>query len=115
MSIENLCFVIKKLLSERPKSGIFNVADDTTISTSKLVEVIAGAIDQKSKIWNIPKILISLFAKVGTFLRLPFNENNLQKLTEDYVVENSKIKEALQIELPVSTIAGLESTLKTFE
>jgi nucleoside-diphosphate-sugar epimerase len=114
LSIENLCFVIQELLLKRPESGIFNMADDIPISTNKLIEIIASAIDKKSKIWCIPIVIVSFFGKIGTLCKLPFTEDTLQKLTENYIVSNSKIKEVLRIELPISTITGLINTIKSF-
>ena len=114
LSVENLCFVIQELLLKRPESGIFNIADDTPISTNKLIEIIASCIDKKSKIWSIPIVIVSFFGKIGTLCKLPFTENTLQKLTENYIVSNSKIKEVLCIELPVSTIKGFINTIKSF-
>jgi nucleoside-diphosphate-sugar epimerase len=114
LSIENLCFVIQELLLKRPESGVFNIADDMPISTNKLIETIAIAIDKKSKRWSIPIIIVNIFAKIGTLCKLPFNEDTLKKLTENYIVSNSKIKEVLRIELPISTITGLINTIKSF-
>ena len=114
LSIENLCFVIQELLLKRPQSGVFNIADDTPISTNKLVEIIASSIDKKSRIWSIPIVIVSFFGKIGTLCKLPFTENTLQKLTENYIVSNSKIKKVLRIELPISTIRGFLNTFKSF-
>jgi hypothetical protein len=47
-------------------------------------------------------------------LNLPFNRESLQKLTESYVVSNSKIKAALKItDLPVTAVEGLLKTIKS--
>ena len=47
---------------------------------------------------------------------LPLNEERLEKLTEDYVVSNEKLKKALSIErLPISAKEGMVNTLKGFE
>ncbi len=115
LSIENLCFVIRELILKRPESGIFNVADDTPISTNNLIKIIAKTMGKKSKIWCVPKIIVNVFAKIGSIFKLPFNKDNLQKLTENYIVSNSKIKETLNVEFPVSTISGFTNTIKSFE
>ena len=59
--------------------------------------------------------LINGMAKIGTTLKLPLNTFRLQKLTENYVVSNKKIKAAIGIErLPISAEEGLIRTLKSF-
>ena len=56
------------------------------------------------------------FAWVGGALRLPLTKERLQKLTENYVVSNEKIKNALGItQMPVSAKEGLTKTLKSFQ
>lgn len=45
----------------------------------------------------------------------PLNQERLQKLTENYVVSNEKIKKALGVtHLPVSAKEGLIKTIKSF-
>lgn len=64
---------------------------------------------------NIPKGLMNGMAKIGGVLHLPLNPLRMQKLTENYVVSNEKIKKALGIEkLPVTARDGLTSTIKSF-
>jgi len=48
-------------------------------------------------------------------LHLPFNSFRLNKLTENYIVSNNKIKQALKIEiLPVRAVDGMKETIKSF-
>lgn len=114
VSVENLCFIIQKLIEKDIKSGIYNVADDDPLSTKKLVKLIGETIDKPAKVLNLPKSLVSLSASIGTFLKLPFNTHRLNKLVENYEVSNKKIKEALGENLPVSTQEGLIKTIKSF-
>jgi nucleoside-diphosphate-sugar epimerase len=114
-SIENLCFIINELIeNDQIPSGIYNVADDDTISTNELISLIAGSQSKKSQIWNIPVFLIYAIAKVGDIFRLPFNTERLQKLTENYIVSNKKIKKAISKPLPLSAKDGLLKTIKSF-
>ena len=116
LSIENLCFVIKEILEGKVSSGVYNVADDGALSTTELVSIIAGVSNKKPRIWNVPKPLIKATAKMGNILPLPLNEERLEKLTENYLVSNEKIKKALGIErMPVSAKEGMIKTLKDFE
>lgn len=115
LSVENLCFVIKELLTNTEiLSGIYNVADDDTLSTKNLVKVIGESIDKKVSIFNTPKFIINTIAKIGDFFPLPVNSERVQKLTENYVVSNTKIKRAIQKELPLTVEQGISVTIKSF-
>ena len=52
---------------------------------------------------------------MGGRLHLPLNPERLQKLTENYVVSNAKIKAALGMkQMPVRAKDGLRETIKSF-
>jgi nucleoside-diphosphate-sugar epimerase len=115
LSVDNLCFVIDRLIKNQPKSGIFNIADDNAIPTAKLIQLMAETIGKKPRILNVSKNFMVTFAKVNSFLKLPFSEEKLQKLTESYVVSNQKVKNTLGISFPISTEDGLIKTIKSFK
>ena len=113
LNIENLCFIIKELLeNESIPSGIYNVADDTSLSTNELIQLLGESLDKKTLILKINTSIIKSCAKFGDYLHLPLNSERLQKLTENYIVSNQKIVSALGKPLPVNAKTGL---LKTFE
>ena len=113
LSIENLCFVINELLNnESIPSGIYNLADNETLSTNELVRLLGTSLGKKSKVINVSQKAINSVAKLGNILYLPLNTERLQKLTENYVVSNEKIVKALGKQFPVKAKDGL---LKTFE
>ena len=115
-SIENLCYVLSKILeNDKIPSGIYNIADDETLSTIELIQLIGNSTNKKARILSISRKLIFFIAKIGDVLRLPLNTERLNKLTENFIVSNSKIKAALQIEyLPISSREGIAKTIKTF-
>jgi nucleoside-diphosphate-sugar epimerase len=114
-SIENLCFIIKELIyREDIPSGVYNVADDVPLSTNEVINMIAESKGKKVNILNLNTNLIKLLVRAGDFFNLPLNSERLQKLTESYVVSNTKIKEALGKPLPVSSKDGLLRTFKSF-
>lgn len=115
LSVENLCFVIKQLLDKEIPSDIYNVADDEALSTNSVVGILAESSGRKAKLWKIPSKLIKGLANMGDILKLPLNSERLQKLTESYVVSNAKIKIALNVELPKTTVEGLTVTAKSFD
>lgn len=114
-SIDNLCFVVNGLLTKPIASGIYHMADDEAISTNELIEIICGVLGKKTRIWHISKGFMEGCAKLGTLLHLPLNTDRLQKLTENYVASNQKIKDALGIEvMPVRAREGLKKTIASF-
>ena len=114
-SIGNLQEVIKGFLTKDVPSGIYHMGDDEALSTNELIEVICSALGKKAHIWNIPRGLMNGVAKLGDVLHLPLNSLRMQKLTENYVVSNAKIKAALGMkEMPVRAKDGLRETIKSF-
>lgn len=114
-SIDNLKTVISGLLCKAVDSGIYNMADDEALSTNELIDAMCAAMGKKAHIWRINRRLISFTTKLGDVLHLPLNSFRLNKLTENYVVSNAKIKRALGIEkMPVDARVGLTSTIKSF-
>lgn len=115
-SIDNLCYIISGLLTKDVESGIYNINDDEAVSTNELIEIICEAMGKKVHIWRIPRGLMEGVAKLGGWLHLPLNPERLQKLTENYVSSNKKIKAALGVEkLPVRAKDGLYKTIKSFQ
>lgn len=115
-SIENICFAVNGVLTKDVSSGIYNMGDDEALSTNELIEEICKSLGKKTHIWKLPKGLMTGVAKLGGILHLPLNPERLQKLTENYVSSNAKIKKALGVEkLPVDARTGLQRTLESFK
>ena len=114
-SIDNLCFVVNELIS-RPEipTGIYNVADDDSISTNRIIELIGFSLNRKQTILSFNKKIILFIAKVGDIIKLPLNSERLTKLTESYMVSNLKIKTALGKKMPLTTEEGLLKTFQSF-
>jgi len=114
-SIDNLMFIIKELVeNDDIPSGVYNVADDEALSTNEVISTLAQSQNRSPKIWKISKRSINFFAKIGNILRLPLNEERLQKLTDSFIVSNLKIKNAIGKPFPVSSKDGLLKTFKSF-
>lgn len=114
LSVENLCFVIQKLIEKDVESGIYQVADDEALSTNDVVSILAESNGQKANLWHVSKPIIKFIAKIGNLLHLPLNTEKLNKLTENYVVSNQKLKTAIGEDLPLKTREGLALTAKSF-
>ncbi len=114
-SVDNLMFIFKELIvREDIPSGVYNVADDVSLSTNEVILILAASQNRKPRIWNISKSLIEFGAKIGNVLHLPLNEERLQKLTGSYVVSNKKLMNAIGKPLPVSSREGLLRTFQSF-
>lgn len=114
-SIGNLTFIIEHLLKSDIHSGVFQIADDEALSTNEIVNLMASVTGRKPKIWNLPIRLVKILAQTGDLLKFSFNSERLRKLTENYIVSNSKLTRALQVELPISAREGLIHTLASFQ
>ena len=115
-SIENICFAVNGVLTQNVPPGIYNMGDDEALSTNELIEEICNSLGKKARIWRLPKGLMTSIAKVGGWLHLPLNPDRLQKLTENYVSSNAKIKAALGVEkMPVDAREGLKTTFESFK
>lgn len=117
LSIDNLSFLVQAMLEKQElPSGIYNFADDESLSTNDLVTLISETLNKKPKLWHISASLVRSIVKVGDVLPLPLNSERLKKLTESYIVSNTKIKRALGISnLPIGTKEGLALTIKSFQ
>jgi nucleoside-diphosphate-sugar epimerase len=114
-SIGNACAVVEELCKGKVPNGIYPLCDDESVSTNRLIELIAEATGKKARLWRLPKCLMRLGAKVGDVLHLPLNTERLGKLTETAVVDNSKLKTALGWrDMPVRAEEGLRETLRSF-
>ncbi|WP_293744043.1 NAD-dependent epimerase/dehydratase family protein [uncultured Pedobacter sp.] len=114
LSVENLCFLISKLIENEAPSGVYNVADDEPVSTNEVVRILAASLNKQAKLWAISPTFIKSLAKFGDKFGLPLNTERLTKLTENYVVSNDKLKNALKINLPLATKEGLTLTASSF-
>jgi nucleoside-diphosphate-sugar epimerase len=116
LSVDNLCFAVKEiLLHQHITGGIYNLADDEALSTNDVVTIIAKTLNKKPRLLFIPRGLLKGMAKVGDAIKLPLNSERLKKLTENYVVSNTKIKQVLGITVfPVTAREGLSKTIQSF-
>ncbi|WP_219223186.1 NAD-dependent epimerase/dehydratase family protein [Pedobacter antarcticus] len=116
LSVENLCFVISELIyREDISSGIYNVADDVSLSTNEVVSILSVSLGKKPALWKISKGFIQFLAKIGDKLHLPLTTERLDKLTESYVVSNNKLTKALNKPLSLSAEEGLKLTANSFK
>ena len=116
-SIGNISFVVRNLIEkEDVPGGVYHVGDDEPLSTNELIGLMCDSLHHKAHIWWLPRAIIGGMASLGSLLHLPLNRERLQKLTENYVVSNAKIKQALGIDsMPLSAREGMKKTLESFK
>lgn len=115
LSIENLCFVINEII-EKPsmEPGIYHVADSMALSTAQVVDLVGEVLHKKVRYIDMPVRLVKFLARMSNYLHLPFNSEHLEKLTESYVVDNTRLISALNKELPIDAEKGLKKTIVSF-
>lgn len=114
-SIDNLCYVVDGLLTKNVASGIYHMGDDEALSTNELITLMCTVLGRKPQIWKVNRRMMEGCARLGTLLHLPLNTERLCKLTENYVVSNTKIKAALGIDkMPVRASDGIVKTIESF-
>jgi nucleoside-diphosphate-sugar epimerase len=108
LSIDNFTIIVNQLLRKEVSSGVYHLSDSETLSTLSLYKLICQVIGRKERVWLVPKPLIKLF-----FFLLG-KTGQLNKLTENAIVNNTKILSAINIKLPIGSKEGLTKTIKSF-
>jgi nucleoside-diphosphate-sugar epimerase len=112
--IDNFNFIIEKLiLNGNIESGIYHIADDTQYDLSILYSYISNSFNKKPRIFFVPKFIIKFISLLGTLLKLPFNSYRFNKLTSSLLVSNTKIKKAINSDLPFGGYSKLVNSLKS--
>ena len=114
LSIHNFCYVINLLIGQNLPSGVYHIADDDVISTKEVVEIMYETLEKKKRIINIPRKLVEIVAKFGDYYPMSINTERLSKLTQNFIVSNKKLLQALDTDLPVKTREGLRDTFQHY-
>ena len=115
LSIDNLNHILNEVICRDDiPSGIYHLSDDEPVSTRDLLNLISIESNIKISVWNVPKILIKILAKIGDIIPLPINTDRLEKMTENYIVSNNKIKFVIGGKLPLTSLEGLKKTINSF-
>lgn len=102
VGVDNLTALIHTLLQKR-SNGIFLAADDTPISTTRLIRLIAYALDKKIFLVRIP-FFETLLKKIKPSL--------YDKLFTNLVVDNTETKTQLNFHNPYTTEEGLINMIR---
>ncbi|MFW2475975.1 MAG: hypothetical protein ACN4EP_03620, partial [Sediminibacterium sp.] len=109
LSIENFCFVIKELLIQKNvNSGIYHICDDEPISINTIIKIMSDNLNKPILMVKVPKYILKFIALLGDKLPFFLNTRRLNKMTENFLVNNDKVVKAIGKPLPVSAIQGLK-------
>ena len=111
--VENLGFIVQQFIQNTYAPGTYHLADDKSLSTAELVKLMARILGRNTSVWKIPKGLMGAGATVGTWFRLPFNNNAILKLTESLVISNQKVLRVIGKPLPFGIEDGLKTSLRS--
>jgi len=100
--IGNLCHLVDMII-EKKQGGIFLASDDTPLSTTNLIELIAKELDKKVYLLNIP-----FFPWLLKKLKPSF----YKRLYESLEVDNTKTKEILNLKNPYSVEDGIRYMIR---
>lgn len=115
VSIDNITYVINQILDKTVQSGVYHVADDEYVSTNEIISLMAESMGREPRFCMVPSFVVDSIAKLGDYIPFALNSERLQKLTENYIVSNQKIKRALDIDrMPVTAKQGFKKTLDSF-
>ncbi|MDK2091370.1 NAD-dependent epimerase/dehydratase family protein [Aliarcobacter butzleri] len=103
ISIQNLCHLVDEIITQE-KQGIFLASDDKSLSTSKLIELIAKNLDKKIYLIKIP-----FFETLLKILKPSFHK----RLYGSLEVDNSITKEKLNLRNPYSVEDGIKLMIKS--
>lgn len=85
-SIDNLTFILARVLDCRVASGVYHIADDEPLSTKGLIQAMCEAMGKRNGICRLPKEWVIFMARCGDWLKLPLNTARLNKLTENFII-----------------------------
>ncbi len=115
VSVDNITHIVGRIAEQQIPTGVYNCADDESLSTNEVVDLMAVALGRRVRKWPVSRDIIRTMARVGDYFGLPLNSERLQKLTESFVVSNTKIKSALGMErMPLRARDGFLRTFSSF-
>jgi len=114
-TIDNLCFVLKRILELDIPGGVYNVVDDESLQLVEIYEMMASVLHKKPRVYDVSKWTIRFLAMVGTRFNLCLDTFQYRKLSTDFEVSNEKLKRALDIKrMPVSVVDGFNQSIINF-
>lgn len=109
----NMQYAVSRIIEEDIPAGTYMLADDHSLSTNTLVDMIARSLGHRPHIIRVPRPVIRAMTAIGDTLHLPLNSKRFDKLTGNCIVSNVRLRRALGIShMPVSAEEAMRETLK---
>lgn len=114
--IENFLFYLNAILDDKKlSSGVYHLADNESLSTKEIIQIIEKELNRKNLSIPIPRFILFGFAKIGDIFAFPLNTKKVKKISSNLLVNNEKINNMLNIEkLPYTAEEGLKETIHSF-
>lgn len=106
--LDNLVSSLIACATDRRASGIYMVCDKELLSVRALLEELARALNQKLRLFHLPKEVLELAARsVG-------KEAELRRLFSPLVISSEKIAREIDWVAPFSAVEGISATAEAF-
>lgn len=110
LAVDNLSYVIARICVDSIHPSTYIVADDESMSSQFLFEVLCNEFGKRARCFKLPRQLVRASARAGSMLNLPLNVSNLEKLLGSFEVSNIRLLKALDVdELPYTARDGVRS------
>ncbi len=110
VGIRNLIDLIENcVINPNASNKIFNVSDNHDLSTTELLNMIAGAMSKKSRLISIPPIFLKFASKL---IRKP---RAYEQLCESFQLDVSETSETLRWVPPYSMQQEIDETVRWFQ
>ena len=112
LSVNNLSYILIKLIENEYESMTLNIANEDAISTKELIAIIYKALGKKPSSLSFPQAIIKSIATLGNIFPLPINSEKLNKITSSFVVDTAEMIKKLGFSLPETTRGTISSITK---
>ncbi len=111
--IRNISFVIQQLIrNQEIENGIYHVADNQIYNLNLLYSSISLFVGKNPHVINFPKFIVHSICILGSVFNFSFNLSRLKKITSSLLVSNTKVKVAVNSDLPYGGMDDLMESLK---
>jgi nucleoside-diphosphate-sugar epimerase len=107
IGIDNLIDILVRCVEHPDIAGkTFLISDGEDLSATKLIHLIAAAMDQPAKLFTVPTFLLKF---LGFIIG---KQNEIKRLTDSLQIDNSYVREILNWTPPVSVEEGIIKMVK---
>jgi len=106
--------IVAAVMSDQTSEAALYATDGRPLSTPDFVRAVAAALKRPARLFYVPLAGLRLAARVGDVVAgvlpgVPRSED-LERLTESFVVDDSRLRRMFSFQPPISLEAGLQAT-----